>query len=189
MEKFRSQVVKLLQCEASSNALLSMTKVQHFDKNKIYCRDRDRCQQWCYVLDGLVGALYYYENHPPYMHWMTLPGQSFTGTKHEYSDSSHDLDIYILKDTRLAVIHLAELRRLMEIHAPIMRLINILRQRRSTIGDLKLRVMSHPPTERYRETLKHLPAIPATLNNKQLAQYLNIDPKTLYRSRRQELGR
>lgn len=123
------------------------------------------------------------------MHWVTLPGQSFTGTKHEYSDSSHDLDIHFLRDTKLVTIHRPILLQLMEGHPPIMRLINILRQRRATITDLKLRVLSHPATERYRESLHYLPAIPTALNNKQLSQYLNIDPKTLYQSRRQELGR
>lgn len=189
MEKFRTQAIKLLQCEASSHALLNSIKIQSHQKDKVYCRTAEIRPQWCYVLEGLVGAYQHLENPPPYMHWVTLPGQTYTGTKHEYSDSSQELDIKFLKDTRLAVIQLPALRILMEKHPPIMRLINIMRQRRNTISDLKLRVVSHSPTKRYHETLQQLPIIPATLNNGQLAQYLNIDPKTLYRSRKIELKR
>lgn len=189
MEKFRTQVIKLLQCEASSDALLNSIKIQTYQKDKVYCRTGEIRLQWCYVLEGLVGAYQHFEDPPPYMLWATLPGQTYTGTKHEYSDSSQELDIKFLKDTRLAVIPLPTLRTLMEKHPPIMRLINIMRQRRNTISDLKLRVVSHSPTKRYRESLHQLPAIPQHLNNKQLAQYLNIDPKTLYRSRKIELKR
>lgn len=189
MEKFRTQTVKLLQCEASSDALLNSIKIQTYQKDKVYCRIEETLQQWCYVLDGLVGAFQYFDNSPPYMHWVSLPGQTYTGTKHEYSDSSQELEIKFLKNTRLAVIQLPTLHKLMEKHPPIMRLINILRQRRHTIGDIKLRIVANPPTKRYQETLQQLPIIPATLNNGQLAQYLNIDPKTLYRSRRIELKR
>lgn len=183
------QTKQLLRCDDSSNALLSSVKVRVYQKNEIYCASGEFHLHWCYVLEGVVGAYEYTEGHPPYMHWAALPGQSFTGTKHEYSDSSHNLDIHCLKHTRIAAIHLAELRRLMDEHRPIMRLINILRQRRSTISDLKIRVLSRPATERYRESLHQLPAIAAHFNNHHLAQYLNIDPKTLYRSRKLELGR
>ncbi|WP_164126582.1 Crp/Fnr family transcriptional regulator [Sphingobacterium luzhongxinii] len=189
MEKFRSQAIKLLQCEVSSEALLRCVTVRIYQKNEIYCLSGDVRLHWCYVLEGMVGAYQHIDPRPPYMHWAALQGQAFTGTKHEYSDSSADLDMTFLKYTRLAVVHLAELRRLMDEHPPIMQLINILRQRRSTISDLKLRVLSRPATERYRESLHQLPAVAASLNNHYLARYLNIDPKTLYRSRKIELKR
>lgn len=189
MENFRAQTTKLLQCEASSEALLNSVKLKTFKKDKRYCFETDKRPQWCYVLDGLVGAYQHPEGRPKYMHWATLPGQCFTGTKHEFSDSSQELDIKFLKNTRLAMIQLPQLQKLMNTHPPIMRLINILRQRRYTISDIKVKIMAQTPVDRYPAATDHLPSIPATLNNNQLAEYLNIDLKTLYRSRRKYLGR
>lgn len=183
------QTKQLLRCEASSQALLRHIKIQEFNKNKVYCSEGEQKPYWCYVIDGLVGAYQYFEYEPPYMHWATLPGQTFTGTKHEYSDNSHSLEIRFLKDSKVAMIHLQLLCELMDEQIPIMRLINVLRQRRFTIGDIKSRVMARNATDRYRETLYEIPAIPATLNNNQLAQYLNINPKTLYKSRKKEINR
>ncbi len=189
MERFVTQVKVLLRCADASQALLRQIKIQEFGKNKVYCNEGEQRLYWCYVLDGLVGAYQYFEYEPPYMHWATLPGQTFTGTKHEYSDNSHSLEIRFLKDTKVAMIHLQQLRDLMDEHIPILRLINVLRQRRFTIVDIKSRVMARNATDRYRETLYEIPAIPAALNNNQLAQYLNINPKTLYKSRKKEINR
>lgn len=189
MERFVTQVKALLRCADASKALLRHIKIREFGKNKVYCDEGEQKLYWCYVLDGLVGAYQYFEYEPPYMHWATLPGQTFTGTKHEYSDNSHSLEIRFLKDTKVAMIHLQLLRDLMDEHIPILRLINVLRQRRFTIVDIKSRLMARNATDRYRETLYEIPAIPATLNNNQLAQYLNINPKTLYKSRKKEINR
>lgn len=189
MERFITQAKALLHCADASQALFRHIKIQEFNKNKVYCSEGEQKPYWCYVIDGLVGAYQYFEYESPYMHWATLPGQTFTGTKHEYSRSSHALDIRFLKDTKVAMVHLKQLHDLMDEHAPIMRLVNVLRQRRFTIGDIKSRVMARNAKDRYSETLYEIPAIPATLNNNQLAQYLNINPKTLYKSRKKEINR
>lgn len=188
MERLFEKTSHLLKCEYSNNALIECVTQKKYEQGKIFCTEFDYKFYWCFVLEGLVGA-YSYENTTPYMHWVALPNQTFTGTKHEFSDSSQKLEIIFLKKTALAMIHLAQLRQLMKEHYPIYRLFNILRQRRFTIVDLKLRVLAQPANDRYRKLRQEIPGIPKELNNLQLAQYLFIDPKTLYNSRRKELKR
>lgn len=188
MERLIEKTSHLLKCEHANNALIESVSQKKYEQGKIFCNEFDYKPYWCFVLEGLVGA-YSYENITPYMHWAALPNQTFTGTKHEFSDSSQNLEIRFLKKTTLAMIYLPQLRNLMNEHPDIYRLFNILRQRRFTIVDFKLRVIAQPAKDRYRKLLQDIPMIPQELNNLQLAHYLYIDPKTLYNSRRKELNR
>lgn len=188
MERLIEKTSHLLKCEDAHNALIECVTQKKYEQGRIFCTEFGYKPYWCFVLEGLVGA-YTYDNITPYMHWAALPKQTFTGTKHEFSDSSQNLEIKFLKNTTLAMIYLPQLRQLVKEHQPISRLFNILRQRRFTMVDLKLRVLAQPANDRYGKLQQDIPVISKELNNLQLAQYLYIDPKTLYNSRRKELKR
>lgn len=189
METFVQFLSTHIASQATLDELLSQLHVQIFERGQVYCREDERRPYWCYVGSGLVGAYYCRPSKRPYLHWVASEGHYFTGTKHEYSSSGQLLHVEFLKKSKVISIHLHRLRTLQEKDFDLQRLFNILRQRTSTFFDRKTLIMAQDAQDRYAMLCRLFPQLILMLNNEQLSQFLAINPKTLYKSRKEALFR
>ncbi|MGB3106200.1 hypothetical protein [Sphingobacterium siyangense] len=168
------------------DALLQHTNIREGKYDQIYCREDESRPYWCYVLEGMVGA-YELRLKKPYLHWIAIEGHYFTGTKHEYSFNSQDLNIQFLKKSTIACIPLAVLRELQGQYPSMHHFVSIMRQRKSDFFNKKGLIMAYDAFDRYDKLYNLMPTISSNLNNKQLSQFLHIDPKTLYISKKRNI--
>lgn len=168
--------------------LLEHTKIIKGNRDQVYCREDESRPYWCYVLEGTVGA---YETNlkKPYIHWVATEGHYFTGTKHEYSFNSQALSIKFLSRSTLACIPLSHLQQLQDNCPSVHRFVSIIRQKKSDFFNKKGLIIVPDAIDRYDKLQELMPDMCYTLNNKQLSQFLYIDPKTLYKSKKRNLYR
>lgn len=163
--------------------LIQHTKIRHGKRGQIYCREDESRTYWCYVLDGKVGA-YEMNLKKPYLHWIATEGHYFTGTKHEYSFNSQDLNIQFLSKSTIACIPLAILQELQDRYPSMHHFVSIMRQRKSDFFNKKALIMAQDSRDRYAKLKALMPELFLSLNNKLLSQFLYIDPKTIYESKK-----
>lgn len=168
--------------------LLEHSKIRQSGRGQIYCREDESRPYWCYVLDGVIGA-YEMNLKKPYIHWAATEGHYFTGTKHEYSFNSQALNIQFLTKGTIACIPLSILRQLQHEYPSAHHFVSIMRQKKSDFFNKKGLVMVQDASNRYEKLHGLMPDICYSLNNKQLSQFLYIDPKTLYQSKKIHLYR
>lgn len=166
--------------------LLEHTKIIKGNRGQVYCREDESRAYWCYVLEGTVGA---YETNlkKPYIHWVATEGHYFTGTKHEYSFNSQALSIQFLTRSTIACIPLSLLQQLQDKYPSAHHFVSIMRQKKSDFFNKKGLLTIQDALHRYEKLHELMPDICYSLNNKQLSQFLYIDPKTLYQSKKTHL--
>ena len=162
--------------------LIKHTKIRQGKRGEIYCREDESRPYWCYVLEGMVGA-YEMKLKKPYLHWISTEGHYFTGTKHEYSFNSQDLNIQFLKKSTIACIPLTVLQALQDQYPSMHHFVSIMRQRKSDFFNKKGLIMAQEPKDRSAKCKELIPALWHRLNNQLQSQFLYIDPKTIYRNR------
>ncbi len=162
--------------------LIENTKIRHGKRGQIYCREDESRPYWCYVLEGKVGA-YEMQLKKNYLHWIATEGHYFTGTKHEYSFNSQSLNIQFLQKSTIACIPLTVLQELQDRYPSMHHFVSIMRQRKSDFFNKKALIMAQDATGRYAKLKELMPLLFHSLNNKLMSQFLNIDPKTIYRNR------
>jgi hypothetical protein len=167
------------------HVLIQHTKVRQGKRGQIYCREDESRPYWCYVLEGMVGA-YETRLRKPYLHWIATEGHYFTGTKHEYSFNSQDLNIQFLKKSKIACIPLTVLQELQDRYPSMHHFVSIIRQRKSDFFNKKGLIMAQDAMARYAKFKELMPVLFHSLNNKLLSQFLYIDPKTIYESKRNQ---
>jgi len=167
------------------NELIKHTKLRQGKRGQIYCREDESRPYWCYVLDGRIGA-YETKLKKPYLHWIATEGNYFTGTKHEYSFNSQDLNIQFLKKSTIACIPLTVLQELQDQYPSMHHFVSIMRQRKSDFFNKKGLIMAQDSRDRYAKLKELMPALFLSLNNKLLSQFLYIDPKTIYGSKKDQ---
>lgn len=165
--------------------LIKYSILRKAKRGQIYCREDESRPYWCYVLDGMVGA-YEMQLRKPYLHWIATEGHYFTGTKHEYSFSSQDLCIQFLSKTTLACIPLSILQELQDKYPSMHHFVSIMRQRKSDFFNKKGLIMAKDATDRYIKLKELMPTLWYNLNNKLMSEFLYIDPKTLYESKKRQ---
>ncbi|MCS4226406.1 hypothetical protein [Sphingobacterium sp. BIGb0165] len=165
--------------------LIRHTKVRQGKRGQIYCREDESRPYWCYMLEGMVGA-YELQLRKPYLHWIATEGHYFTGTKHEYSFNSQDLNIQFLKKSKIACIPLTVLQELQDRYPSMHHFVSIMRQRKSDFFNKKGLIMAQDSMARYAKFKELMPVLLHSLNNKLLSQFLYIDPKTIYESKRNQ---
>ncbi|WP_139351022.1 hypothetical protein [Sphingobacterium sp. CZ-UAM] len=165
--------------------LIKYSILRKAKRGQIYCREDESRPYWCYVLDGMVGA-YETQLRKPYLHWIATEGHYFTGTKHEYSFSSQDLCIQFLSKTTLACIPLSILQELQDKYPSMHHFVSIMRQRKSDFFNKKGLIMAKDATDRYIKLKELMPTLWYNLNNKLMSEFLYIDPKTLYESKKRQ---
>jgi hypothetical protein len=163
--------------------LIKHTILRKGKRGQVYCRQDESRPYWCYVLQGTVGA-YETELRKPYLHWIATEGHYFTGTKHEYSFNSQDLNIQFLRNSTLACIPLAVLQELQDTYPSMHHFVSIMRQRKSDFFNKKGLIMATEAKERYAKMKELMPSLWYSLDNKLVSQFLYIDPKTIYRHRK-----
>ncbi|MCW2263134.1 MULTISPECIES: Crp/Fnr family transcriptional regulator [Sphingobacterium] len=166
--------------------LLEHSKIRQCSSGQIYCREDESQPYWCYVLDGAVGA-YEMNLKKPYIHWVATQGNYFTGTKHEYSFNSQALNIQFLSKGTIACIPLSTLQQMQQEHPSAHHFVSIMRQRKSDFFNKKGMIMVHDAIDRYKKLVELMPSLCYSLTNKQLGEFLYIDPKTLYLSKKRNL--
>lgn len=151
-------------------------------RGQVYCREDESRPYWCYVLEGMVGA-YETRLRKPYLHWIATEGHYFTGTKHEYSFNSQDLNIQFLRKSTIACIPLTVLQELQDRYPSMHHFVSIMRQRKSDFFNKKGLIMAQEPKDRSSKCKELMPELWHRLNNQLQSQFLYIDPKTIYRNR------
>lgn len=163
--------------------LIKHTKIRQGKRGEIYCREDESRPYWCYVLEGMVGA-YEMKLKKPYLHWIATEGHYLTGTKHEYSFNSQDLNIQFLRKSTIVCIPLTVLQQLQDQYPSMHHFVSIMRQRKSDFFNKKGLIMAQDSRDRYAKLKALMPGLFLSLNNKLLSQFLYIDPKTIYESKK-----
>ncbi len=166
--------------------LLEHSKIIRSGRGQIYCREDQSRPYWCYVLEGVVAA-YEMNLKKPYIHWIATEGHYFTGTKHEYSFNSQALHIQFLTKVTIACIPLSILQQLQQNYHSAHHFVSIMRQKKSDFFNKKGLIMVHDAIDRYEKLELLMPSLCYRLTNKQLSEFLYIDPKTLYKSKKRAL--
>jgi len=171
---------------ACREELIQHSRILKGSRGQIYCREDESRPYWCYVLEGVLGA-YEIRLKKPYLHWVATEGHYFTGTKHEYSFNSQALNIQFLTKGTIICIPLSKLQELQEKYPSVHHFVSIMRQRKSDFFNKKAFIVAQDAKDRYQKLHELMPAICHSLNNIQLSQFLYIDPKTLYESKKKNL--
>lgn len=184
MDRFIRHLNKYFKDDAPCRLqLLEHTKIIKGNRSQVYCSENESRPYWCYVLNGVVGA-YEHQLKKPYLHWVAGEGHYFTGTKHEYSFNSQALSVQFLTTGTIACIPLSNLQQLQQDYPSVQHFVSIMRQRKSDFFNKKGLIMAHDALDRYAKLHDLMPSMCYSLNNKQLSQFLYIDSKTLYESKK-----
>lgn len=166
--------------------LLDHCKIIQSVRGQVFCREYESRPYFCYVLEGVVAA-YEMNLKKPYIHWVATEGHYFTGTKHEYSFNSQALNIQFLTKGTIACIPLSILQQLQHEYPSVHHFVSIMRQRKSDFFNKKGLIMVQNAMDRYEKMEEFMPSLCYSLTNKQLSEFLYIDPKTLYLSKKRSL--
>lgn len=184
MEQLKEQLAPKFKNEASSlDLLLNRCSIMQHKKGSLICDSASYRPYGYFLIEGMAAAseVDIDKNH---LHWVGLAGDFFTSTAHTYNVEVQNQDIHLLTDGKIAYIHLVQLREIADKHIAVQRFLHLQQCQRTTFFQLKTLILAQQASQRYAKLCFYFPQIAYRLNNKQLSNFLAIDLKTLYKSKK-----
>lgn len=157
-------------------------RVRRYAKKAYYLFASERKKTWCFVLDGLVAGVRYYDGQYPDLLWLASQYDYFTGTKHAFSDQSEGLDIQTLRPCELLELPLEHVRTVQSQYPQLAELFQILLRKKLMMTRTLFNIQKIADgTYRYIEFRRRLPKLERQLAMRETCSLLNIGLSTYKR--------
>jgi len=189
MDRFFTFWRKHIKIPAEAQAFMEThAQLKHYQKGEVFSAPDEARLYWCYILDGLVGGIYYSEDGSMQIRWLATPNNYFTGTEHLFTKKPQPLFIEFLRPTTLLLlpreIALEGQRR----YPAISELFHILKQHHINRLRKQVAVFEHIDFYgRYQTFLAELPELAFHTTKAQQASFLHISRGSFFRVQKQYL--
>lgn len=169
--------------EAAKEYLRAKGEIVKFTKNAYYVRQNEAKQNWCFLLEGLVGHQVIDNKGNAKLVKLCPTNHYFGGTKHIFSKSAPRTAIQFLQPSTIYSIANKELQTGIRAFAELHEMYNIMKQHGLDIRDIFLGIPGVDRVERIAYLFDHLPEVKGQMTVKQICSLLGYsDDRQYYRA-------